>query len=112
MTLLGLIFQFQEWMITGLIQPGHLVATPAPSGAEVESRLESAGATIQGILTGLVVLVGVIFAIWRVITGFASMHNPHEKEQVYRTLGSIALLTAVGAAMIWIVPWAWDLMAA
>lgn len=101
--LFGFLFQFQDFLFT---------ATPtAPSGDEISNRLENAGTTVQSVLTGLVVIVGVIFATWRVITGFPAMSNPHEKQEVYKGLGNIALLTGVAAAMVWIVPWAWSLMA-
>ena len=39
----------------------------AADGGEVKSKLTSAGKTIQGILTGLVVLVGICVALFIII---------------------------------------------
>ncbi|MFT8487178.1 MAG: CagC family type IV secretion system protein, partial [Lacticaseibacillus paracasei] len=40
----------------------------AADGGEVKSKLTSAGKTIQGILTGLVVLVGICVALFIIMT--------------------------------------------
>mgnify|MGYP000931702073 CR=1 FL=1 len=74
----------------------------AADGGEVKSKLTSAGKTIQGILTGLVVLVGIIKRM-------PDADDPREKSEVYHAVGRVAGLVALVAAIIWLLPWVYSL---
>ena len=58
----------------------------AADGGEVQSKLTSAGKTIQGILTGLVVLVGICVALFIIIKRMPDADDPREKSEVYLSL--------------------------
>ena len=62
----------------------------AADGGEVKSKLTSAGKTIQGILTGLVVLVGICVALFIIIKRMPDADDPREKSEVYHAVGRVA----------------------
>ena len=75
------------------------------SAGEVQSRLTEAGNTIQQLLTGLIVIVGICVALWIIIKRMPSADDPQEKSEVYKAVGRVLGLVAIGAAIVWIVPW-------
>ena len=82
----------------------------AADGGEVQSKLTSAGKTIQGILTGLVVLVGICVALFIIIIKrMPDADDPREKSEVYHAVGRVAGLVALAAAVIWLLPWVYSL---
>ncbi len=81
----------------------------AASGSEVESKLKSATKTIQGVLTGLVVLVGICVALFIIIKRMPDADDPREKSEVYHAVGRVAGLVALAAAVIWLLPWVYSL---
>lgn len=81
----------------------------AADGGEVKSKLADAGKTIQGILTGLVVLVGICVALFIIIKRMPDADDPREKSEVYHAVGRVAGLVALAAAIIWILPWVYSL---
>ncbi|GAB6093667.1 MULTISPECIES: CagC family type IV secretion system protein [Lactobacillaceae] len=81
----------------------------AADGGEVKSKLTSAGKTIQGILTGLVVLVGICVALFIIIKRMPDADDPREKSEVYHAVGRVAGLVALAAAIIWLLPWVYSL---
>ncbi|KGI00290.1 CagC family type IV secretion system protein [Oenococcus oeni] len=81
----------------------------AASGSEVESKLKSATKTVQGVLTGLVVLVGICVALFIIIKRMPDADDPREKSEVYHAVGRVAGLVALAAAVIWLLPWAYSL---
>ena len=62
----------------------------AADGGEVQSKLTSAGKAIQGILTGLVVLVGICVALFIIIKRMPDADDPREKSEVYHAVGRVA----------------------
>ena len=79
------------------------------SATEVQSRLTEAGNTIQQLLTGLIVIVGICVALWIIIKRMPSADDPQEKSEVYKAVGRVLGLVAIGAAIVWVVPWVYSL---
>lgn len=78
-------------------------------GGEVSKKVNNALTIAQGILTGLIVGVGICVSLWTIIKGMPNMSNPHEKNEVYKTLGAIWGLVGLGGAIVWFVPWIYSL---
>ncbi|MFT8813689.1 MAG: CagC family type IV secretion system protein [Oenococcus sp.] len=81
----------------------------AADAGQVKSKLTDAGRTIQGILTGLVVLVGICVALFIIIKRMPDADDPREKSEVYHAVGRVAGLVALAAAVIWLLPWVYSL---
>ena len=81
----------------------------AQNVSDVQSRLTDAGNQIQQLLTGLVVLVGIIVSLFIIIKRMPSADDPQEKNEVYKAVGRVLGLVAMGAALIWIIPWVYSL---
>lgn len=79
------------------------------NASEVQSRINDAFSTIQGVLTGLIVTVGIVVALFIVIKRMPSADDPQEKNEVYKAVGRVLGLVAIGAAIVWIVPWVYSL---
>lgn len=86
------------------------INSPVSANAdEVQSRINDAFSTIQGVLTGLIVTVGIVVALFIVIKRMPSADDPQEKNEVYKAVGRVLGLVAIGAAIVWIVPWVYSL---
>ena len=81
----------------------------AASAGEVESKINTALTTIQGVLTAVVVGVGICVALFFVVTKLPNLSDPHEKNQFWKTQGYILGGVAFGAIVIWLVPWVYNL---
>lgn len=81
----------------------------AAEGGEIQGRLTSALTAIQGILTGLVVIVGVVVSIWIILKRMPSADDPQEKNEVYKAVGRVVGLVAISAALVWVIPWVYTL---
>lgn len=81
----------------------------AASGGQVQSKLTQAANTVQSILTGLVVLVGICVALFIIIKRMPDADDPREKSEVYHAVGRVAGLVALAAAVIWLLPWVYSL---
>ncbi|WP_105957317.1 CagC family type IV secretion system protein [Apilactobacillus quenuiae] len=81
----------------------------AADGGQIKGKLTQAGKTIQGILTGLVVLVGICVALFIIIKRMPDADDPREKAEVYHAIGRVAGLIALAAAVIWLLPWVYSL---
>ena len=79
------------------------------SAGEVQSRINSALTTIQGVLTGLIVTVGIVVALFIIIKRMPDVDNPQERHEITKSVGRVLLLVGVGAAIVWIVPWVYSL---
>src|SRR5699024_11704914 len=69
--------------ITALSTLGINSPVSANAG-EVQSRINEAFSTIQGVLTGLIVTVGIVVALFIVIKRMPSADDPQEKNEVYK----------------------------
>lgn len=77
--------------------------------SNVQGRVINAMSEIQGVLTGLVVTVGIVVALFTIIKRMPSADDPQEKNEVYKALGRVLALVAIGAAIVWVVPWVFSL---
>lgn len=77
--------------------------------ADPKAKLTEAGNTVKGILTALIVIVGGIACAKIVIKYLPSIDDPMEKNAMYKGLVTALLVTAVGGALVWLVPWAYGL---
>ena len=101
-------------LVTGITTAGYLMLANtqivlAASGGEIQGKLTSAANTIKGILTGIVVLVGVCVALFIIIKRLPDADDPREKSEVYKSVGRVAGLVALAAAVVWILPWVYSL---
>lgn len=81
----------------------------AVDGKDVQKKLTDAATIIQGILSGLVVLVGICVSLFIIIKRMPDADNPQEKQEVYRSVGRVWGLVALAAACIWVIPWVYNL---
>lgn len=93
--------------ITALSVPE--ITAYAVGAGEVQSRLTEVGNTIQTLLTGLIVIVGICVALFVIIKRMPSADDPQEKNEVYKAVGRVLGLVAIGAAIVWVVPWVYGL---
>ena len=77
--------------------------------SEVQRRIEGALGAVQGVLTGLIVTVGIVVALFIIIKRMPSADDPQEKNEVYKAVGRVLGLVAIGAAVVWVVPWVYSL---
>jgi len=75
----------------------------------VTSKVNQGLAIIQGILTGIIVVVGVIAALKVIISKLPSLDDPHVKNEMWRSVGTTGLAVAVGGALVWFIPWVYGL---
>ncbi len=79
------------------------------SAGQVQAKLTNAGNVIKGVLTALVVLVGICAALFIIIKRMPSADDPHEKNEVFKSVGRVCALVALAAAIIWLLPWLYAL---
>lgn len=86
------------------------IETPVyASSGDVQGRINSALQQVQTVLTGLIVTVGIIVALFIVVKRMPSADDPQEKNEVYKAVGRVLGLVAIGAAIVWVVPWVYGL---
>jgi len=85
------------------------VFTVNAQASEVQGRIEGALGAVQGVLTGLIVTVGIVVALFIIIKRMPSADDPQEKNEVYKAVGRVLGLVAIGAAVVWVVPWVYSL---
>ncbi|MDN6165572.1 MAG: CagC family type IV secretion system protein [Tetragenococcus koreensis] len=84
-------------------------AFAASDGGEVEEKVTDAANQVQGILTGLIVIVGICVALFIIIKRLPSADDPREKSEVFKSIGRVISMVALGAAIVWILPWVYNL---
>lgn len=78
--------------------------------ADPQGKLVSAGNTVKAILTALIAIVGAIAAAKIVVKYLPFLDDPMEKNNMAKSLGTVLLVTAIGGALPWLVPWAYSLL--
>ena len=81
----------------------------ASDAATVTAKVNQGLAVIQGVLTGIIVVVGVIAALKVMISKMPSLDDPHVKNEMWKSIGAIALAIAVGGSLVWLIPWVYGL---
>ncbi|MDN6631046.1 MAG: CagC family type IV secretion system protein [Staphylococcus equorum] len=84
-------------------------AFAAADGGEVEEKVTNAAEQVQGILTGLIVTVGICVAIFIILKRLPSADDPREKSEVFKSVGRVIGMVALAAAIVWILPWVYGL---
>lgn len=87
------------------------VTNPVFAATDPQAKLVEAGNTIKGILTGLIAIVGGIACAKIVVKYLPSLDDPQEKNIMFKSLVTALVVTALGGALVWIVPWAYGLLA-
>jgi len=65
---------------------------------------------VKGILTALVVLVGICAALFIIIKRMPSADNPHEKNEVFKSVGRVCALFGLAVAVIWLLTWVYSFL--
>lgn len=79
------------------------------AAGQVQMKLINAANVVKGILTALVVLVGICAALFIIIKRMPSADDPHEKNEVFKSVGRVCALVGLAAAVIWLLPWMYSL---
>lgn len=77
--------------------------------SNISAKLTTAGNTVKTVLTGLVVLVGICVGLFIIIKRMPSADDPHEKNEVFKSIGRVCALVGLAAALIWLLPWVYGL---
>ncbi|MEE1130237.1 MAG: CagC family type IV secretion system protein [Caryophanon sp.] len=79
------------------------------AAAGIQGKLTQAMTVLQTILMSLVVVVGICVALFVIIKRMPSADDPHEKNEVFKSVARICIMVALAAAMVWVVPWVYGL---
>lgn len=79
------------------------------STGTVKTKLNNGTKAIQGVITGLIVVVGILGSSKIVVKHLPSIDNPQVKNEMWGGIGQVALGVIGGAALVWIIPWLWSL---
>ena len=79
------------------------------SAGQVQSKITNVAHVVQGVLTGLNVVVGICVALFIILKRMPDADDPREKSEVYHAVGRVAGLVALGAAIVWLLPWVYSL---
>ncbi|HFN8602472.1 TPA: CagC family type IV secretion system protein [Staphylococcus aureus] len=74
-------------------------------GPKIEEGLQQ----VQTFLTGIIVAVGICAGVWIVIKKLPGIDDPMVKNEMFRGVGMVLAGVAVGAALVWLVPWVFNL---
>ena len=96
---------------TTVLLVGTLLVSEPVLAADPQGKLQDAGNTIKGILTGLIVIVGGIACAKIVIKYLPSIDDPQEKNIMWKSITTALGVTALGGSLVWLVPWAYGLFA-
>jgi hypothetical protein len=77
--------------------------------ATVTDKVNEGLVVIRGVLTGIIVVVGVIAALKVMISKLPSLDDPHVKNEMWKSVGTIGLAVAVGGSLVWLIPWVYGL---
>lgn len=101
--------KLQKTYISAVTVLSTLAVNNPVYASDVQGRINNAFSQIQSVLTGLIVTVGIVVALFIVIKRMPSADDPQEKNEVYKAVGRVLGLVAIGAAIIWVVPWVYSL---
>lgn len=86
------------------------VGQAAASTGQVKAKLNKAIVAVSSVLTGIVVAVGVVAAIKIVVKHLPAYDDPHQRNEMWKSLGGVLVGVGAGAAVSWIVPWGFALL--
>lgn len=85
------------------------VTYAAQTTNQVRNRLRTGITAFQTVLTGLVVVVGIVAALKIVTKHLPGIDDPHVKNEMWKSLANVGYAVAAGAAFVWIIPWIYSL---
>jgi len=85
------------------------ISFAADSTSQVSTRLNKGVKAIQTVLTGIVVVVGIVAALKIIIKHLPGIDDPHVKNEMWKSLGGVLLAVGAAAAVIWLLPWIYSL---
>lgn len=85
------------------------VFTQTVFGADPGAKIEQGLSQIQGFLTSIIVIVGICAGVWIVLKKLPGIDDPMVKNEMFRGVGMVLAGVAVGAAMVWLVPWVFNI---
>ncbi|HEY8805348.1 MAG TPA: hypothetical protein VIM42_09650 [Clostridium sp.] len=87
-------------MVISFINAISVFATPdAVAAATVTSKVNQELIVIREVLTG----IGVIAALKVMISKLPSLDDPHIKNEMWKSIGTIGLAVAVGGFLVWLI---------
>ncbi|MFV8314755.1 CagC family type IV secretion system protein (plasmid) [Aerococcus urinaeequi] len=101
--------KLQNLYIAGTTLASALALDNPVYASDVEGRVIRGLAPVQSLLTGILVTVGIVVGLFIIIKRMPSADDPQEKNEVYKSVGRVLGLVALGAAIVWIVPWVYGL---
>ncbi|MCE3336774.1 CagC family type IV secretion system protein [Staphylococcus aureus] len=78
-------------------------------GANPGPKIKEGLNQVQEFLTGIIVAVGICAGVWIVLKKLPGIDDPMVKNEMFRGVGMVLAGVAVGAALVWIVPWVFGL---
>ena len=79
------------------------------SGDKVANKVNEGATVMQLVLSAVDVKAAINMSLFYVITKMASLSDPHEKNQFWKTQGWILGAVAFAGVVIWFVPWVYSL---
>jgi len=101
--------KLQNLYIAGTTLASTLALNNPVYASDVQGRVINAMSELQAVLTGLIVTIGIVVSLFTIIKRMPSADDPQEKNEVYKALGRVLGLVAIGAAIVWVVPWVFSL---
>lgn len=81
----------------------------ASSTSTVQTKLRNGISAFQTVLTGIVVVVGIVAALKIVVKHLPGIDDPHVKNEMWKSIGGVLAAIGAAAALIWILPWVYSL---
>lgn len=85
------------------------ISFAASSTSQVQSKLNKGITAIQGVLTGIVVIIGIVAALKIISKHLPGIDDPHVKNEMWKSLANVLYALGAAAAVIWIGPWVYSL---
>lgn len=76
---------------------------------QVQTKVKTGVTAFKTVLSGIVVLVGIVASLKIVVKHLPKIDDAHTKNEMWNGLGQVLLAVAAGGALIWGVPWVYSL---
>ncbi|GAF66455.1 hypothetical protein BTS2_3356 [Bacillus sp. TS-2] len=81
----------------------------AATTAQVQNKLRSGVTAIQLVLSGVVVIIAIVAGLKIISKHLPGIDDPHTKNEMWKSLANVGYAVAGAAALIWILPWVYNL---
>ena len=103
------------WKIGGLVTLALLMLFLDPdtiafasTTAQVETKMKKGLLAVQTVLSGIVVAVGIVASLKIISKHLPGIDDPHVKNEMWKSLGNVLLGVGAAAALVWVLPWAYN----